>query len=104
MTDVWFRTGHWPSRQFPAEFQASAPVRQKGQPVAVGDVPIGETFEVLSEGVWNEATRVAPPKTFHFVVAVEVDGDDGGEDDIAERVRGNLDVNDFRSVSVRELG
>jgi hypothetical protein len=108
--EVWLRTGHWPSRKFPAEFSPDAPVRYRGRDVAVTEVPVGETFSVLSSRLdqsvpgsavahWEKATRVAPPRTVRLSVDVEVDGDvDPG--DALSLVQGNLDVKDFRSVNV----
>ncbi len=108
--EVWFRTGHWPSRKFPGEFPPDVPVRYRGRPAAVTDVPIGKTFRVLSAHLdrtvagsatarWEEATRVAPPRTVRLSVDVEVDGD-VDPDDALSLVKGNLDVKDFRGVSV----
>ncbi len=100
MDEVWFRTGHWPSRKFPAEFPADASVRRLGVPVKPADVPIGDTFEVFFQDKWVEVTRVPPPRMLRFEVVIGVEGE-WTDEQVQSLMEDQLDTKDLRQVSVK---
>jgi hypothetical protein len=98
--DVWFRTGHWPSRKFPAEFPEDAPARHYGKPIKLDDVPVGDKFEVFHQSEWVDCLRVPPPKKLRFEVEVEVEGYETKEA-IQSLIEADLDTKHLREVTVK---
>jgi hypothetical protein len=104
-TEVWIRSGHWPTRKFPAEFEEAGGIRYQGDRLCVDrlpDVPIGATFQALQQHRWYNVTRVPPPKTFRFLVIVEVDGDEADAEKLREDVKSQLSGKSLRRVLVRD--
>lgn len=99
MTDkIFIQTGHWPSRELPAD----APVRYEGKLTTLSEIPGWANFEVFENDRWQEAMKVDPPKKMRFTVEVEVESV-LDPPSVLRTVREGLRDKEFRAVTVTPI-